>query len=411
MPEPRMTGYDTDDTYFATKYTQGGRQVYSIDLSLAAVAQTLPKPDPEQVTTGNRRVNVNHARKFAKYVRENEDWVAPAIQLRSPDIFKFETKERVGGTMFGILSLPRRSRPDLQILDGQHRILGLCYAVEEIAEEMGKIRSDLSGARRQNNGGVVKELEKKKAVLESQRERLEQERISVQIHIEDVLKSFKQMFVDIAVNALGIKEATKVMFDTRKVANRAIPLVLEHPLLKDRVDLENDRILGPNPNLLGARHVGDIIRAIAVGIGSRITPRLEDELDEHDLASDTMEFFTLLTESFPPLNQISKGEIRPPDLRGVSLLGSSTMLRMLAGTYRILKGSNEMSVKEIGSFFGRVAPFMRAPIEPSDPWLECEPAFSEGATAPMARQGDMLNVVRMMVRWARSNPTWMQQAA
>lgn len=43
---PVLSGYDTEDRYFATRYKQGGRTVYNIDLSMANVAATLPTPDP-----------------------------------------------------------------------------------------------------------------------------------------------------------------------------------------------------------------------------------------------------------------------------------------------------------------------------------------------------------------------------
>src|SRR5262245_4082637 len=148
MSSSEPTGYDTHDRYYATKYEQGGRIVYSIDLSLASVAATMPRPDPAKPTPGNRRVKESHARGFGQYVRENENWVAPALLLRSPDIFEFQKEKDVAGTQFGILAIPRLARTDLRILDGQHRILGLHYAIEDIASELEKQRGLAAAAKK-----------------------------------------------------------------------------------------------------------------------------------------------------------------------------------------------------------------------------------------------------------------------
>ena len=100
----QLTGYDTSDRFFATRYTQGGRRVYAIDLSLMQVAAYLPAPDPANPTEGNRRVRESHAAAFGTYVREHEDWVSPALLLRSrwllPSIYrrnlKMQAKARLG---------------------------------------------------------------------------------------------------------------------------------------------------------------------------------------------------------------------------------------------------------------------------------------------------------------------------
>src|SRR4051794_17847578 len=101
-----LSGYDTEDRFYATKYSQGGRQIYAIDLSLAQIAAYLPAPDPRRPTEGNRRVRESHAAAFGRYLREHEDWVSPALLLRAPDIFNFESKEQIAGTQFGVLSVP-----------------------------------------------------------------------------------------------------------------------------------------------------------------------------------------------------------------------------------------------------------------------------------------------------------------
>src|SRR5947208_1842952 len=136
-----VTGYDPDVRFYATHYKQGERNVFAVDLSLTQIAGLLPKPDPAQPTEGNRRIKESHARAFGDYVRQQPDWVAPALVLRAPNIFTFEVKESIGGTEFGIISFPRLASTDLRILDGQHRILGIHLAIQGIADDIQKVRS------------------------------------------------------------------------------------------------------------------------------------------------------------------------------------------------------------------------------------------------------------------------------
>jgi hypothetical protein len=404
----QMTGYDTEDRYYASRYQQGGRTVYSIDLSLAQVAATLPRPDPNRLTPGNRRVKDSHARGFGRYIRDNKNWIAPALLLRAPDIFSFEVDREVEGTQFGILSLPRLARTDLKILDGQHRILGLYYAVEDVANELEDIRNHLAAARRQQDPDLESHFRESMNKAEEQRSRLHRERISVQIHIEEELKEFQQMFVDIADNALGIQSAIRTRFDNRKVVNRALDDVLKHALLENRVDLEQDRIGGSSPNLLGAKHVADIIRTVTVGLAGRVGRRQENELREAELVENTNRFLDVLTGGFPALESLIDGSSTPEDLRKTSLLGSTTMLRVLAGVYQEL-AKDDMSDDEIQEFFSKLAPFMAAPIQNESPWMEAG-VFSSGAMAPKARRQDLEALARTTIRWARETPKWLAAA-
>ena len=404
-----MTGYSSEDRYYASRFKQGGRTVYSIDLSLDTVAATMPRPDPNRPTPGNRRVKEAHARGFGRYVREKEDWVAPALLLRAPATFSFQVKEKVAGTDFGILGLPRLARTDLGILDGQHRILGLCYAIEDIAAELEEARSKLAEARRQNKPDVQRHYEVKKSELEAQRSRFGRERISIQIHIEDEVKRFEQMFVDIADNALGITSAIRARFDDRKVVNRALDDVLKHALLQKRVDLEQDRIGGSNPNLLGAKHVADIIRTVTVGLSGRVGRRQESELRDAELVENTNKFLDVLVEGFPALDTLIEGSSSPEELRKTSLLGSSTMLRVLAGVYHELTTKDEKSDDEIQDFFSKLAPVMTAPVTDRSRWMEAG-VFSAGATAPKARRQDLEELARTIIRWERESPSWLKPA-
>lgn len=404
-----VTGYDTEDRFYATKYTQGRRKVFAIDLSLTQIASYLPEPDPKDPTEGNRRVREAHAVAFGNYLREHEDWVSPALLLRGPDIFNFETKEEIAGTQFGIVSLPRLARSDLRILDGQHRILGIHRAIQGIARDLEKHRDLL--ARGKRNGEppeVLKQFTDKIKELEHQRGRLDRERISIQIMVEDDSSAYKQMFFDIADNALGITSSVRARFDSRKVVNRSLEDVMKHSLLAGRVDMEQDRIGANNPNLLGAKHVADIVRSVAVGVDGRVGRRLEDELREDALVQLTNGFLDALVDGFSDLARVADGAVTPEDLRRGSLLGSTSMVRVLAGVYHDLN-SMQWDDEDITEFFTSLNPFMDAPVRAESPWVTDVPneIFSEGASAPKARRQDLRALNDTIVGWALTQPAWL----
>jgi hypothetical protein len=408
-----VTGYDTEDRFYATKYSQGGRKAFAIDLSLTQIAAYLPEPDPNNPTEGNRRVREAHAVAFGNYIRENEDWVSPALLLRGPDIFKFETKEEIAGTQFGIVSLPRLARSDLRILDGQHRILGIHRAIQGIARDLEKQRDLLARAKRNDEpAAVMKQFTDKIKELEHQRRRLDRERISIQVIIEDDSTAYKQMFFDIADNALGITSSVRARFDSRKVVNRSLEDVMKHSLLVSRVDLEQDRIGSNNANLLGAKHVADIVRSIAVGVDGRVGRRLEDELREDALVQMTNGFLDALVDGFSDLGRVADGAVAPEDLRRASLLGSTSMLRVLAGVYHDLS-STGWDDEEIAEFFAKLSPFTDVPVQADSPWVTDVPneIFSEGASAPKARRQDLRTLNDTIVGWALTQPSWLAAQA
>jgi hypothetical protein len=405
-----ITGYAPEDRYLATRYAQGNRTVYDFELPLESIPQILPVPDPDRPTLGNRRVKPAHARDFARYVRESEDWVAPALLMRAPDHFSFETLRQLGGVSFGVLGVPRAGRRDIRIIDGQHRILGFHYAIEDIARELDEARNGQEDARRSENLDLVAHWSRRINDLDRERQRLATECLGVQIMIETDQQRYEQMFFDVADNALGITQAVKVRFDSRKVMNRTLDAVMRHALLRDRVDEEQDRITGPNPNLLGARHVVDIVRTANLGLWSRVSRRQESELQGGALVQGANEFFDILLESFPDLASVADGELAPPDLRKRSMLGASTMLRVLAGVYHDLIEQN-YSEEEITDLFKRLAPWMAAPIPADSPWVRSirSQVFDPGASAPRSRRQDLTSLNKEIAEWIDEGdrPDWL----
>jgi DNA-sulfur modification-associated len=409
LPEmPQVSGYDTADRFLASRYRQGERIVYTIDLSLTQVAAYIPAPDPDRPTEGNRKIRVAHAEGFGNYIREKKNWVAPALLLRAPTgllhFEKFDLGRDIGGIEWGTLSIPRLARTDLHIVDGQHRILGIHRALESIAKELDEARGHLRRAEAAGEPSVVQSARVKVRKLEEERRRLDTERISIQVVLIEDPVEYRQVFVDIADNALGITSAVKVRFDSRKVVNRSLAEVLEHPMLRGHVDMDHDRILGSNPNLLGARHVADIIRTLEVGLSGRITRRREDELTEHELSSQANQFFDTLIGSFTDLAAVTEGGLTVPELRNRSLLGSNVMLRVLAGVYHTLVKGLGRTPGEVAAFFSTLNDRMsEIPVKADSPWTATG-VFTEGATAPTARRQDVEMLTQAIVGWASQPP-------
>lgn len=400
------SGYVTHDEYFVTRYCQGGRTTYVLDLSLMQIAFTLSKPDPERVLPGNRRIKRSHAEGFARYLRENENWTAPPILLRaSASIFAFEPINlNVPGVTWGTLRVPKLLGPDQwKIIDGQHRILGIHIAWENLSRDLDAQTAMIARARDSHESATVIEFhERELAKLEAERRRFAEERMTLQIAVEDNPDRFQQMFVDIAENALGISQSVKAGFDHRKVVNRALDDVIEHPLLKGHIEYEKDRVGSNDSALLSLKHVADIVRVVEVGIGGRIGRRLESEINESTLVGATNAFLDTLVGAYEDLSLVQTGELTPGELRRKSLLGSVIMLRVLAGVYHELLhpelGSTAMSPDEIVVFLSSLD--MAAPVDPSGPWGETG-LFAETGMAPTARSQDLKKLVRVVSNWAR----------
>ena len=413
IPE-RLSGYETEDEYYATRYTQGGRQVYTLDLSIPQLVATLPRPDPNLKLEGNRRITEKHADDFSSYVLGSVKGVVPPLLLRcSGDVLEFRPRDRRGGTEWGIVRVPKLARNDLKIIDGQHRVLGFHKAIEKLNADLSAARDQLGAARRIAEEAGINHAEDKVRELKAQRKRLAQERVSLLIVIVDDPKEYRQVFVDIADNAKGITRTTRALFDTSKIVHRCLDDVMQHPLLRERVDLDRDRVVGDNPNVMGAKHVADVIRTLQVGIAGRISRRQEDEFREADLINRAKVFLDVLVDAFPDFAAIAEGSLPMGELRKRSLLGSVVMHRVLAGCYHELTGeaadSSRMNRLQVQRFFEKLAPFMAAPVQSDSPWCRLVEDFPEGAMAPLSRAQSLKSLTNTLVVWAKEQPDWFKE--
>ncbi|MGN6325829.1 DNA sulfur modification protein DndB [Pseudolysinimonas sp.] len=409
---PAATGYSTTEVYYGTRFVQGGRTNYLLDLTLLQILSLVPRPNPEVATVGNRRINAKHANDFATYLRKTPEWVVPGIILRVEKPFGFDAATPEGGVQFGAVTYKRTPTSELHILDGQHRILGMYVALDQIAADIEKVNELMSAARRNQDENGVRHYQERRAELDRQAKRFETESIPVQVIVEGDPQKYRQAFYDIAENAKGITASVRARFDSRKAVNRALEQILALPLLANRVETETDRLPKKSPYLTTAKHVIETVRALTVGYEGRIGKRVEATLSDAQVAKNSADFFALLEESFPPLYAIEHNQMTPDQLREQSLLGSPVFWRILAATYHDLTTEHSFSREMVGQFFQKIAPHLEVPIHEHSLLLERigMPAFVPGMSAPSSRRQDAVEVVEKFVGWAIDKPAFLDKA-
>jgi hypothetical protein len=398
----------------ATRYRQGGRVQYHITIPVAELIRLVQRPDPSRPLQGNRKVDPRRAKKFGEYLLKNHDWVSPAVIVRVPlHEVAFEAKvELPDGTAWGVLRIPLDVVSEIVLLDGQHRSLGVFNALELINDRITRLRETVAKMKEQGaSREAIAEEEARLATDVQIRKRLGEEHISIDV-AEVGERHAKQMFGDINNNAKGVNPDYTTVLDQRDVVNRiAVQLIESHVLLQDRVETGQSTRMSPgNENFLGAKGVADIVRAVLVGTG-RVGVRVEDEISKNMARSTRRveQFLDVLVAAFDDLRDIADNRQSPRDLRERSMLGSVTMLRVLAATYHALTKSDPASGKiawsraEVEDFFRKLAPHLRRiPITAKDKfWLDTK-AFVSGGTAPMASQGSIKSLVSTMETWARN---------
>lgn len=413
MTEPRtlsgLSGYSDTRDVLATRYSAGVRSKYVIALPLHLIPSHLPKPNPEEPFEGNRRVDPLHARKFAKYWQENEDWTAPPILLDTNAALTFKPEIQVAGVEVGVLGLPHNTAGELDILDGQHRILGWYFALEDVTAELKKTRQELQVAKQAGDEVAISVWTEKLQRLGLIENRLRNEYVTMELVAGVTLEQHKQAFADITNNARGITKSKTIEFDSVSVLNRVTRSIAEdHELLAGRVDFEKDRAAGKNENLISARNVSDITRHVALGIKGRMNERREKSFADDRIESLARRFFDCLTEAFNDLSDVADGTMTPEDLRKTSLLASPTILRVLAGVFHNLAIEQIDDIPQMAdggydkalTFFKAIDSEMAAPVWPETPWHSTGFFPEEAGMAPSSRAQDLVGLTDLMTDWA-----------
>ncbi len=399
----RLSGVRRTSTYLAMRSQQGARTVYTLRVPLSDLSVILPLPDPEHPDEDNRRVDVRHAKDFATYLNNNEDWVAPTLLARDSGGCRFDEVDGTDGKL-GYLEVPwsTGALTPLTTIDGQHRILGVDMEIKALTEQINKLGRDKERARAEAKiAALAEEIER----LTDRLQRLEQEAVGLEIYVEPDSDKAKQMFVDVADNAKGISRALTARFDSSKIANRTLDRVMTHALLLGRVDLEQDRMTLKNPNLMGAKHVADLTRAVAVGVSGRIGRKRENELDDATIIENVHSFLGCITDGFSDLSAVAEGALTAQQMRRDSLLGSTGMLRVLAGVWHDLH-AKEVDDDEITEFFRKLDKHTAAPVGDQSIWRVTEAAddFEPNASAPIMRTQNLQHLAAVIAGWFFTPP-------
>ncbi|WBC05277.1 DNA sulfur modification protein DndB [Micromonospora sp. WMMA1976] len=414
----RLSKPTNSSTYLAIKTNQGGRTVYTTRVPLLDLPTVLPLPDPENVDKDNRKVDPLHAKRFGVYLHEKQDWVAPALLARDSGGCRFEPVDEAG--QVGYLTIPWAigGISAMRTIDGQHRILGVHLEKQRISEAIADL--DRTMARKVSSERGAK-LQAEREKLVAQLQRLADEYVGLDVYVEpDPIKA-QQMFVDVADNAKGISSAVRARFDNYRVANRTLGDIAEHPMLKGRVDAEQDRMTPKNPKLMGAKHVADLTRAVIAGPGGRISAKAEKTISDGEVIEEVKEFLDVISTAFTGLATVTEedpdielraGELTEAQkLRASSLLGSSGMLRILGGVFHNLReGDNPAEAGDIIAFFKQLDPYMAAPITENSFWYtnpETKEDFELKAMAPIMRQQNIVHLVNVITGWYKKRPAFL----
>ncbi|MFI5985617.1 DNA sulfur modification protein DndB [Streptomyces sp. NPDC051555] len=409
-----------ESTYLAICTTQGGRTVYTTRIPLSELPVILPIPDPSKPDPDNRKVDPLHAKKFGEYLAANPGWVAPALLIRDTGGCRFEQISPDG--TIGYLTVPWAigGIGRLITIDGQHRVLGVYLEKKQITDEVARVDREMVRA------GEAKKLklDDERQALLVRLDRLKREFVGVDIYVESDGIRGQQMFVDVADNAKGISGAVRARFDTSRIANRTLTDIVAHPLFAGKIDIERDRMTLTNRNLMGAKHVADMTRAVIAGPGGRSGKKMESMTDSEVIES-VRSFLDVISTAFISLAEITEEDVdnyhpslaekrsnEPPaaptkamQLRGSSLLGSVGMLRVLGGVYRNLR-EDGVEDGDVLEFFKRLDRHMTAPITDQSIWRTTAATddFERSASAPIMRQQNIVHLTKVITEWYKRAP-------
>ncbi|MFJ3902132.1 DNA sulfur modification protein DndB [Streptomyces sp. NPDC090025] len=409
-----------ESTYLGLRSMQGGRTVYTTRIPLAELPVILAIPDPAKADPDNRRVDSNHAKGFGHYLADNPGWVAPALLIRDTGGCRFEPISEDGTV--GYLTVPWAigGIGRLITIDGQHRVLGVHLEKQRISNEIARVDREAVRA----NEAKKHKLQEEREALIRRLQRLKEEFIGVDIYVEGDGVRGQQMFVDVADNAKGISGAVRARFDTSRIANRTLTDIVAHPLFVGKIDIERDRMTMANRNLMGAKHVADITRAVIGSHGGRANKKVES-LTDNEVIESVRGFLDVISTAFTDLAAITEEDVdnyhpslskkhrnEPPvpptlamQLRESSLLGSVGMLRVLGGVYRNLREEG-VEDGDIQEYFKRLDRHMAVPVTEHSIWrtTTAKTNFEPEASAPIMRQQNIAHLTKVITDWYKKAP-------
>lgn len=432
MPDTAMGLVDAPDyenkvPLHAFKGRRGERTVYTVRPTIGMALDLMPKPDPNVPFPNNRPLVVKHSKEFGDYWEKNPaGWGCPAGLLSVREDFPtsdFVQGAAGNGVTLGLLKLPRDLADISEILDMQHRIYGWHLKRTELSERLRKAQDQLSQARSLGDDILIAPAEASVAKLRESIARLHAETITVEIMVLSE-EEHRTLFAKIADQALTINKSQIADYDSTQVINRvARTLADNHPLLAGRVDWVRTNVADSarrsNPNIIAGETLVNIVRPFATGsIVGRVSDARNTELEaeESRLYQRVTEFFDVAAAAFPALGGVMTGSMTPAEVRSMSLLGSRSIMRVLAAAYHRLTTDRvgRKAVKplltrnDVLAYFKSMDDLMPLPLERDSVWFSTgafpplpEDENSDLPRAPLSRQQDLKTMVDAVVLWAR----------
>ena len=351
--------------HYATRKGQDDLRIYSIITPLGVLARDIAADfSPEEPLEGNRRVNAKRAEEYTDYVIERHGegraHITPPVVMRASNGQVVEVgawiTEEAQGIARGALEIDPRS---LRTADGQHRIYGARKKLEWYENEIIKQKLVLETAEANGQEAVVvKQAAERLERLREEREALYHLPVTAEIIMVESERVYQQLFADMVNNAKGLGGDLTTWFDQTKVSYRVARSLVEeggHPLFVDKVHVgvgTEDRLAAESPHWIGVKTVADIAHAVDKGVTGRYSRGEEKKLEDDRAAekaiySEAERFVNCLVEAFPLMREIQDGT---PEFGGnvrksrTNMLTSTSMLRALAGAYRLTVGTDAPAI-------------------------------------------------------------------
>ena len=324
MTQGRMIFKDAQMEKHAVPFRQGGRNAYSMIMTLQEMDDCLPDreggQDLDKFTTVNRPLLAKHAQNILDYMKLNEDWILGNFTISAkPDDINWDEGKKT-------LTVENKA---LFIIDGQHRR-------RAISDLLHELRADLNKS---------KELEKMQA-----------QQVLVTLYVCQHERDMRQLFAWMAKNK-PIEGNTQEIFDSSDPWNNAAQDIRDDTdLLKGRINL-NKAVLGKSDEyLLTNSLLRNNALVMTLGGKGRATKGLilhhrQEKMQEEIILNCKGFYDNFLPECHEIFSKIKAGEVANVELpyhRQNNWLLEPQVIRLLADCYGQIKRTNadEDALKE-----------------------------------------------------------------
>jgi DNA sulfur modification protein DndB len=280
----------------ALRGTMGGRQYYTISVSLAEVPRLFRFNDWEQCTPelrAQRVLNRSRVPDIAKYILDNEDgYLFSSITASYSSEVKFTPLGE--NSDLGVLEIELENL-ELVINDGQHRSAGIAAAIKE-NPALGK------------------------------------DKISVLLFPMENLERLQQMFTDLNRYAHKTSKSLDVLYDHRDNLSALTMDVSERvDVFRGMVDKERITIPLRSPKLFTLSTLYDANEEL---IGENVDKR--GTTDYEGKLNLSVEYWNVLSEIMRDWRKVKDGDLKAPELRQEKINTHAVVIRALGGAGRAL---------------------------------------------------------------------------